>query len=1029
MLRGAWVLVLVALGAGTAGLVGCQGATQAKLSLYTDVPASADVQVGLWTQRGAGALGPQATFEPTWTEDGVLGSLVTVPETSGDESSLNLRVVLSRGRPATSCSTAGPGCIIATRRLSFVRHTRLTVPIGLFQACDGVRCDEGSTCNSLGKCVSDALDPASCTSAEGCILEGDPASAPGVRKPTPAPEVRTDAGSDATTDASAPIIPTPLAAYLDEDPRRGFTRGKLDLSMPAHDPPVDGYLLSFTDNKGTRQLLTTAPLASPLALQIPETKVPDGMEWLEVVAARGKERSAPRLIEVDNFLRAVDVGANAGVDSLSFANVLIDTAKSKLVIVATDAQRKPTARVCDLDGSSCTLWSVDAGLGPDSASAVAQFVGAYGVTTNSALDLASRQLFIATTSRVQGSVGTRLIQCGLDSRSCTERQVSPLAFRAPVFVDASATRVLLIDAGSPATGGLFGAPARPAAAYSCPYAPGPCARIDLPTSLLGGTQLADMVESAGTRTVTGAFYLPAPNSKYELAKLTCPLDNLGACTLQKAANIIFDTPPSGFADAKSVKVSSRVGITASYSLFDCDEALVCTKRPFDFPGGGRIEAVTFIPPASAGTYRFLSRGYPSGAPSLASVKVYECPVLGGACSSSTVPSMGSQPRFHGEHGGQLIFGITSTISDAYNADVPSYALHTCGPTVASCTRALIASDESRGNSAHQTDVTIDSGKDRSVVISTNPSDRMRSAVFVCNARGEGCVYRAPSGDEPAFSSNPRALFPGGGQRLVTSVISGGKVLLSSCAPDGSGCTTSTLAVAGATIDETALEYEPGTGRVAVLAFESGKVHHFRCNTEASACVHTPLGALPPKGYGNSYRTTVTANRLWVVSAEKVLSCALDGTDCALTTIDASTGIADAQTLFDTKRMKLVVIPSSGTNAWECDTSGTSCAEVPLVGARPSTSFTQWSQAVLDPERGAAYFAQSKSGSFDVHRCARDPSQWTCAALGSGGVPFVMVLTPPRDTFGLRIDAAGQRLVAAAVDARSRRPTLYTMRLF
>jgi hypothetical protein len=41
----------------------------------------------------------------------------------------------------------------------------------------------------------------------------------------------------------------------------------------------------------------------------------------------------------------------------------------------------------------------------------------------------------------------------------------------------------------------------------------------------------------------------------------------------------------------------------------------------------------------------------------------------------------------------------------------------------------------------------------------------------------------------------------------------------------------------------------------------------------------------------------------------------------------------------------------------------------------------------------------------------------------------MVLTPPRDTFGLRIDAAGQRLVAAAVDARSRRPTLYTMRLF
>ena len=100
-MRCAWVLALTGL-AGVAALGGCQSATQAKLQLYTDVPASTDVQVALWTQRGAGAESPKASFEPTWGADGVLGSIVTVPDTTGDESPLYLRVVLARGRPATS---------------------------------------------------------------------------------------------------------------------------------------------------------------------------------------------------------------------------------------------------------------------------------------------------------------------------------------------------------------------------------------------------------------------------------------------------------------------------------------------------------------------------------------------------------------------------------------------------------------------------------------------------------------------------------------------------------------------------------------------------------------------------------------------------------------------------------------------------------------------------------------------------------------------------------------------------------------
>lgn len=1036
-MRSAWVLLLTGL-AGSAALGGCQGATQAKLQLYTDVPASTDVQVGLWTQRGAGADVPQAAFEPSWGADGVLGSIVTVPDTTGDESPLYLRVVLANKRPATSCAAGGPGCIIATRRVSFLRHQRLTVPIGLFQACDGVRCDEGTTCNSLGRCVSDALDATSCSSSDGCILEGDPRSAPGVRRPAPIEEeVRADAGADATVIAPVAAIPTPLAAYLDEDPRRGFTRGTVELAMPTHEPPIDGYLLSLTDGLGKRQLLTTAPAGSPLRVKLDETPVPAGMEWLEIVAARGKERSAPRVIEGDNYLRLVDVGANAGVDSLSAANIHADIAKNKLVVVATDALRRPTARVCELDGSSCSLWKVDAGLGPDSAASYAFLGGVSAAGTTSILDATSRQLFIATSSLAQGKSGLRLIQCGLDSRVCTERQVTTTPGRVTFFVDTTAQRVLVFETGDPNPSGfIFGGGPPPVprlgSVSSCPFAGAPCTRFELPTSFTGATVLSNLAPTLVPGTIAGVFATPgAVTGTTELTTLSCSLDALGACTATKIPNGGLESSPSALAvAAKHLHVVARVGNSADYRLYDCDESLQCSKRTFSYPGGGWLDGVTLVPPTTAGTFRFLARGFASGNPNSASVKVYECPVASGApCSSAAVPGMGSQPRFHGEQGGRLLVGVTTTISDAYNQNVPSYSLHSCAPAMAPCSSSSIGSDENRGNSAYQTDVAVDSARDRSVVISTNPSDRLRSAVFVCNARGESCVYRAPSGDEPAGSQKPRTLLPAGGQRLVTSVLSSGKVLLSSCSGDGLACTTTTLAVSGAYFDESALEYEPGNGRVVLFAFAADKVHHFRCNADGNACVHTPLGTLPLTQYGASYRVTVTATRLWVLGGKNALECAVDGTSCAQTALDASVGTWDSQALLDTKRMKLIVIPAAGTSAWECETSGASCVAVPMVGQLPSTSFAQWSQAVVDAERGAAYFAQAQYGSFEVHRCAREPAQWTCAALGRGVVPYVNVLTPPRDSFGLRLDTAGQRLVAAAVDERSRRPTLYTMRLF
>ena len=120
-----------------------------------------------------------------------------------------------------------------------------------------------------------------------------------------------------------------------------------------------------------------------------------------------------------------------------------------LVVVATDTLRRPTARVCELDGSSCSQWNVDSALGPESAAASGLFVGLYAIGTVSTFDATSRQLFIATNSLAQGESGLRLIQCGIDSRVCSERQVSASVGSVSFFVDAAAGRVLVFEAGIP----------------------------------------------------------------------------------------------------------------------------------------------------------------------------------------------------------------------------------------------------------------------------------------------------------------------------------------------------------------------------------------------------------------------------------------------------------------------------------------------------------------------------------------------------------------------------------------------------
>jgi formylglycine-generating enzyme len=197
----------VALAVPVVVLASCQDPTQITVSLQTNVPfESGKTAFALWTSTGgsiAAGTPPQLTYAETWTENVPVGEIAVTP--SGDKSSpLLVRVVLGLGgkNPAECLQATQKGCIVATRRLAFVRHTPLRVPVVLHLACEGVPCSSDETCNYLGKCVSASVNPADCARADseaGSPDVGPDGADTGVGEAGDA----ADGGTDATDAADA----------------------------------------------------------------------------------------------------------------------------------------------------------------------------------------------------------------------------------------------------------------------------------------------------------------------------------------------------------------------------------------------------------------------------------------------------------------------------------------------------------------------------------------------------------------------------------------------------------------------------------------------------------------------------------------------------------------------------------------------------------------------------------------------------------------------------------------------------------
>ena len=203
----------------------CYGPTELVVSVSTNVDCAA-VQTNGLSIRTAASEG-QLLDAPAATESNAcelgprgadLGTLVLVP--SGVADDVVLQVVLGVDRPTSECQPPSriEGCIVARRRVGYVHHRSLRVPIVLNRACLGVQCGEGETCER-GACVSAAVQ--TCAGGD-CELEAD-GSAPlpltdgapldDVAPPTDTPVEAGLNPHDASTDASCcPARPPPLPA-------------------------------------------------------------------------------------------------------------------------------------------------------------------------------------------------------------------------------------------------------------------------------------------------------------------------------------------------------------------------------------------------------------------------------------------------------------------------------------------------------------------------------------------------------------------------------------------------------------------------------------------------------------------------------------------------------------------------------------------------------------------------------------------------------------------------------------------------
>lgn len=186
----------------------CKEPTSVQLVISTNVPFVAGAtRVGVYAARSSAVEETSLqALQDTWGPDGNVGTITVVPGVDSSDP-VYVRVVMGIGRDPEECrlsSVQRDGCIVARRRVNFVKGEPLVVPVRLHLACNGVLCTADTTCNVIGTCVSSAIDGEQCKAPGGCEVEGDGPSVPGSDAGIDARGDGAPQGGDGATDAGQP---------------------------------------------------------------------------------------------------------------------------------------------------------------------------------------------------------------------------------------------------------------------------------------------------------------------------------------------------------------------------------------------------------------------------------------------------------------------------------------------------------------------------------------------------------------------------------------------------------------------------------------------------------------------------------------------------------------------------------------------------------------------------------------------------------------------------------------------------------
>jgi hypothetical protein len=245
-----WSIVVLAI---ATILASCRQATEVVIEARTNVTYRAGVFTSFTVGKPEETESAFTTTEAqeAWPADGFIGSLTVVPG-AGDDAPIAVKLVMGVHRDAKTCAPPDyAGCIVARRRLRYVPHTKLALPITLYAACENVPCDSLTTCSYLGTCV----DAAVVCDGDTCALAGDPGLVP------PAP---LDGASDAIIDAPSDVSSSGDAAF------DAGAAGDIDCSsnMICHAPTHCCYRSTMGGNSCTPS--PCAPPAITVACDGPE---------------------------------------------------------------------------------------------------------------------------------------------------------------------------------------------------------------------------------------------------------------------------------------------------------------------------------------------------------------------------------------------------------------------------------------------------------------------------------------------------------------------------------------------------------------------------------------------------------------------------------------------------------------------------------------------------------------------------------------------------------------------------------------